>query len=155
MVMGENDDLAGLDLDRLLIRNLRREPSLDDVVIEDDVLDAFEQLAAILRREPRENAPRSRELRVQEYAALQPNDAQDVRKSIHGSAFRRRKELLARKNAARSGFCRVFQGQIKAFSKILPPAAASLARSAPLLPRPPPLSRRFGQNNRVSDHWRN
>jgi hypothetical protein len=121
VVVGEDDDLAGGDLDGLVIGDLRRQASLDHVVIKDDVLDAFEQLAAILRREAGENAPRSRELRVQEYAALQPNDAQDVRKSIHGSAFRRRKELLARKKAARSGFCRVFQGQIKAFSKIFAP----------------------------------
>jgi hypothetical protein len=87
MVMGKDDDLAGLDIDRLAMRDLRAQPPLDHVVVEHEVLDAVEQRTAILRGKLRPDAPGGGELGMQEYAALETNEAQHVGEGIHGSAF--------------------------------------------------------------------
>ena len=51
------------------------------------VFDAVEQRAAVLRGKLRADAPGCGELGVQEYAALETNEAQHVGEGIHGSAF--------------------------------------------------------------------
>ena len=68
--MRKDDDLAGPDLDRQLIRELRRQTALDDIVVEHHVLGAVEQRAAVLPGDLREHAPRRGELGMQENAAL-------------------------------------------------------------------------------------
>jgi hypothetical protein len=78
MIVGEDDDLAGFDFDRLSIRNLRCHPPFDDIVVKHEVFGAFEPRAAILQGNLRANAPRCCELGMQEDASLQPNDTQQV-----------------------------------------------------------------------------
>ena len=78
MIVRKDDDLAGLDLDRLPVRDLRRQPPLDDIVVEHEVLGTFEQRAAVLSANLRQDAPGRSELRMQEDAALQTNHPQHV-----------------------------------------------------------------------------
>ena len=78
MIMRKDDNLAGPDLDRLPVRDLRGQASLDDIVVEHEVLGGFEQRAAVLPSDLREDTPGRGELRMQEDAALQPNDPQHV-----------------------------------------------------------------------------
>ena len=78
VVVGKDDDLAGLDRDRLGVRNLRCQPPLDDVVVEHEVVGTLEERAAVRRGDLREEAPGCGELRMQEDAALQTNDPQHV-----------------------------------------------------------------------------
>jgi hypothetical protein len=48
MVMGEDDDLAGHDLDGVPMRDLRSQVPLGDVVVKHEVLGAFKHRAAVL-----------------------------------------------------------------------------------------------------------
>jgi hypothetical protein len=86
VVVGKEDDLAGLDLDRLAIGNPCNQTPFGHIVVEHEMLGAFEERAAILRGNLRKNAPRSRELGMQEHAALQAHDPQHVRERVHVSA---------------------------------------------------------------------
>jgi hypothetical protein len=125
MVMGKDDDLAGLDIDRLEMRDLRAQPALDHVVVEEDVLHAVEQRAAILRRNLRQDAPGCSELGVQEYTALEANEAQHVGEGIHGSAFTAEARGRPRPGwRPKPGSSRISQGQIKPQSKTSPGAPA-------------------------------
>jgi hypothetical protein len=78
MILRKDDDFAGLDLNRLPIRDLRGQPSLDDIVVKHEVFGALEQRAAVLAANLRQDAPGRSELRVQEDPALQTNKPQYV-----------------------------------------------------------------------------
>ena len=78
MIVGKDDDLAGFDLHRRPARDLRGQPSLDDIVVEHEVFGTLEQRAAVLRANLRQDAPGCSELRMQEDAALQTNSPQYV-----------------------------------------------------------------------------
>src|SRR5258705_13738994 len=83
VVVWKDDDLAGLYLDQLPIRDLRCQTPCDDVVVEHEVLGALEQRAQVPRGDLRGDAPGCGELRMQEDATLQTHDPQHVREGVH------------------------------------------------------------------------
>ena len=123
MIVGKDDDLAGLDIDRLEMRDLRAQPALDYVVVENEVIDAVEQRAAILRDKLGADAPRCSELGVKKYTALETHEAQHVGEGIHGSAFATAGGLCtghASGGGPQASACKKSRGQISPFSKTSP-----------------------------------
>jgi hypothetical protein len=79
IVAGENDDLARAELERLLAINLYFESSFNHVVVKDQMRSRTEKRRTILGLQLRRDAPRLKELGVQEYTASKVCDPQDVR----------------------------------------------------------------------------
>ena len=78
VIVRKDNDLAGLDLDRWLVWNLRDQMTFNDIVIKHHMFGAVEQRAAILWRDLREDAPRFGELGVQKDSAFETNDPQQI-----------------------------------------------------------------------------
>ena len=132
MIVRKNHDLAGLDLDRLPLRDLCGQAPLDDIVIEHDVLGTFEQRAAVLAGDLRGDAPGRRELRMEKHPALQTNDPQYVRQRIHsgGLSTLRAPPAAVRRTGRLST---ASQGEIKLLSKL---SAVGAGMFGPFGPHP-------------------
>ena len=70
MIVRKDDDLAGLDIDRCLVRDLRAQTALDHIVVKHHVLGTIEQRAAVLPGDLREDAPGRSELGMYKDPAL-------------------------------------------------------------------------------------
>ena len=80
VIARQQNDLAGPNNETLSIRTVDPDTKipLDDVVIKNQVGRWPENGHAVLRRDARSDAPRREELGVQEHAARQMSDPQDV-----------------------------------------------------------------------------
>jgi hypothetical protein len=81
--MGKDDDIAGLKLDGLSIRQLHERSAIDEQMIEDHVCRPRGELATENVGCGCRKTPRSGEFRAEEHGAVQLDSAQNLGERIH------------------------------------------------------------------------
>src|SRR4051812_39383540 len=81
--MRKDHDISGPELQKLSGSQLDDGPAFHDQVVQDQMFRSWSNPCRQNVRRRLRNTPRSRELRIEEYGAVQLDPAQDLRERVH------------------------------------------------------------------------